>query len=145
MKPIENTFEEEPILALPPVAQRVAYELFSTWPLPKLMDSWINDHPADREMKAHGCPPRFWPEILSAAMVAKVTYFVPNPRFHARHIKYLVHLACAHIGYPLTHYTLAEAIGASQHRYPVLHTWLTTFLNSLRNTEDEKAHNQTTA
>ena len=128
MKPIENTFEEEPILALPPLAQRVAYDLFSTWSLPQLMEAWVEDKRPDDLLKMHNCPPRFWSDILSATFVAKTTYFLPNPDFQPKQISYLISLACAHLGYPLNEYSLAEVLGVSRVKYPVFHEWLRKFI-----------------
>lgn len=124
MKPIENTFEEEPILALAPIAQRVAYEIFTTWPLPKMMESWLENKPDEALLKYHSCPARFWEAILHAAFVAKTTYFLPNPKFSKSDRDYLVSLACAHLGYPLTEYSLKEVVYACQARYPVFTRWL---------------------
>ena len=129
MKPIENTFEEEPILALPPLAQRVAYDLFSTWSLPQLMEAWVEDKRPDDVLKMHNCPPRFWPDILSATFVAKTTYFLPNPNFNAHQVNYLIRLTCTHIGFPLNEYSLAEVVGIARHKYPVLYEWLKSFIN----------------
>lgn len=124
MKPIENTFEEEPILALPPLAQRVAYDLFSTWSLPQLMEAWVEDKKPDRLLKMHNCPARFWPDILSATFVAKTTYFLPNPNFNTQQISYLISLSCTHLGYPLNQYSLADVLGVARAKYPVFYEWL---------------------
>ncbi len=131
MKPIENTFEEALILALPPVAQRVAYELFSTWSLPKLMAAWLNDEPDEALLKSEGCPARFWPDILRATFVARTTYFQPDPALTPEEANYLVRLACAHLGYPLNQYPLMEVLGASRQDYPVFHDWLSGFVKLL--------------
>ena len=124
MKPIENTFEEGPIQDLAPVAQKVAYDLFSSWSLPQLMEAWIEDKQPNNLLKMHNCPPRFWPDILSATFVAKTTYFLPNPNFNAQQLSYLISLGCTHLGYPLNQYSIGDVLGVARSKYPVFYTWL---------------------
>ena len=124
MKPIENDFEEEPILALAPIAQKVAYDIFTTWPLPKMMEYWLENKPDKALLKFHGCPERFWKKALQAAFVAKTTYFLPNPKFSKAERDYLLSLACTHIGYPLTEYSLKDALYACREKYPIFSRWL---------------------
>ncbi len=127
MKPIENTFEEQFILELAPIAQRVAFAVFSTWSLPQMMDHWLNAKRPDQLLRDYDCPPRFWRDILRAAMIAKVTYFLPNPRFKRQQVEYLLALASALIDRPMTEFPPEDALAATQRDYPVLHRWLQQF------------------
>ncbi len=125
MKPIENVYEGALLHALAPVAQKGAMEVFATWTLEQMLESWFNNNVPTDFLKRAGIPPRFWEDMLRAALVAKLTYMRPdNPRLNKEQRLWLVTAAAFFIDMPLGRFTLTEIAQGTRLKYPVFSEWV---------------------
>ncbi|SIN68060.1 hypothetical protein SAMN05443662_0005 [Sulfurivirga caldicuralii] len=125
MKPIENDYEEALFHTLAPIAQKGAEEVFATWTLSQMLESWFEDKTPEEFLKRAGIPPRFWHNMLRAALVAKVSYIRPdNPQLDKAARTWLIALASTLISMPMKDYTLPEIVQRIRIKYPVLSEWM---------------------
>ena len=127
MNLIENDFETALMQELPPNARDLAEHLFSTYSLQKLLKMIYETGISEGDLKYHHIPSKLGPSILNAALLAKITYFLPNAKMTKAECEYLITLACAAAGYPLKDYNIKEVLTAIQSQMPVLFKWLLTF------------------
>lgn len=132
MKPIENVYEEALLHQLAPVAQKGAEEVFSTWTLSQMLESWFEDKTPVEFLKRAGIPPRFWDDMLRAALVAKITYTRPDsPLLDKEKRLWLIAAAAYFIDMPLGQFTLTELAQGTRLKYPVLSDWVVKMVSKL--------------
>ncbi len=125
MKPIENVYEEALLHQLAPVAQKGAEEVFSTWTLSQMLESKLKRTTPKAFLRYREIAPAYWPEMLDAALIAKLTYIRPdNPQLDREARTWLISVASILIGMPIRTYTLAEIVQGTRIKYPVLSQWL---------------------
>ncbi|BCN92324.1 hypothetical protein THMIRHAM_01090 [Thiomicrorhabdus immobilis] len=129
---IENKYETAGLLKLPPHARDIAEHLLTLTPLNELLLMWQADEPNQDLLHEHRVPEKLWPEIINATLLAKTTYFLPNPNFTKEELLYLMKAACSSIGLPLNLYSVKEVIEMSREEYPIFSEWLKTFANLLK-------------
>ena len=129
---IENKYETAGLLKLPPHARDIAEHLLTITPLHELLLIWKDGTPNKDLLHQHHVPESFWGEILNATLLAKTTYFLPNPNFTKEELLYLMKAACSSIKRPLNTYSVKEVIEMSQEDYPVFSSWLTNFAKQLK-------------
>ena len=127
MQSLENKYEKTLLLQLSPKARDAAENLLNTLPLAELLVLWQQHSPDEQILQKYNASNEEWYAILNATILAKVTYFLINPNFTKAEVLYLVTIATASAGYPLTKHSLSEIIQLSQSELPVLHEWLLTF------------------
>jgi hypothetical protein len=133
MKPIENDYEEGLFHTLAPIAQKGAEEVFATWTLSQMLESWLNNEVPVDFLRYRSIPPRFWPDMLKAALVAKVSYIRPdNPQLDKAARTWLIALAATLIGMPMKDYTLPEIVQSIRIKYPVLSAWMVKMATDIR-------------
>lgn len=125
VRPQENAFEERLIMSLSSGGQSAAYELFTRESLPTLLQLWLRDGLPRRIREIHEPAPGEANEILRAALIAKLTYILPdNPLLTASQRRYLCQLALTVAGYAPENHPMEQAMARLQTRWPVLHQWL---------------------
>jgi len=129
---IENKYETAGLLKLPPHARDIAEHLLTITPLHELLLIWQDGTPNKDLLHRHHVPESLWEEIINATLLAKTTYFLPNPNFTKEELLYLMKAACSSIKLPLNAYSVKEVIEMSQEGYPVFNSWLTSFAKQLK-------------
>jgi len=124
---IENNYEKTALLQLAPHARDVAEQILTVTPLNELLQLWLSKEPDTTLLTLHKVPIGMWSEIVDAALLAKVTYFLPNERFDKEEVLYLIKIACLSINKPLSAFTIKEVIELTKEDYPVFSHWLTDF------------------
>lgn len=127
MNLIENDYEKALMFQLSPNARDLAEYLFSTYSLKRLLEMLYKKGISEQDLKHHHLSESMTPQILYATLLAKTTYFLPNPKMKKEECGYLITLACAVAGYSLKEYTLTEIIIASQKEMPIFSQWLVDF------------------
>lgn len=128
---IENVLEQKLLLDLPPHARDIAMEYISTKSLGELLDLWQETKPDLSQLSAKNIPHSMWKPLINAALLAKVTYFLPNPDLTQEEMLFLIKIACMSAGYPLNTYSLADVMVMTKEDMPVLHNWLQQFADFL--------------
>lgn len=129
---IENEFEQKLLHELPPHARDIALDLLSTKSLGELL-LMLDEGNTDKELLSiKKVPLSLWEPILRATLLAKATYFLPNPELSKEEVLFLIKTACMSAGYPLTDYSLAEIIELSEEGMPVFHRWLLQLTKNLK-------------
>jgi len=132
MKPIENIYEEALLHQLAPVAQKGAEEIFSTWKLSHMLESWFEEKTPVDFLKRSGIPPRFWDDMLRAALIAKITYIRPDsPQLDKEKRLWLIAAAAYFIDMPLSRFTLTELAQGTRLKYPVFSDWIVKMIAAL--------------
>jgi len=129
---IENKYETAGLQNLPPHARDVADQLLTVTPLSELLTIWQDNTPNSELLQEHKAPEQLWPDIVNAALLAKVTYFLPNENFTKEELLYLMKAGCASIKLPLNVYSIKEVVEMSENDYPVFSQWLTDFAKHLK-------------
>ncbi|WP_029406507.1 hypothetical protein [Thiomicrorhabdus sp. Milos-T2] len=129
---LENKYETAGLLKLPPHARDIAEHLLTLTPLNQLLLMQQANDPDTALLNEHHVPITLWPDILNATLLAKTTYFLPNPNFNKEELLYLMKAACSSIGLPLNVYSVKEVIEMSAEEYPVFSEWLNTFAKQLK-------------
>ncbi len=133
MQLLENNYEKKLLLQLPPKARDVAETLLSSYSLAELLALWQQDQPDEKSLqRKQEIEVKDWYPILNAVILAKTTYFFINPDFTQDEVLYLIKAACASAGFPLTQYSLSEAIRLSEADFPVLNEWLVSMAKTLK-------------
>ncbi len=132
---IENQFEQTLLQELPPHARDIALDFMGTYSLGELLMALQTNEPDKELLQRKKVPSSYWEPILKATLLAKCTYFIPNPEFRQEERLFLIKAACMSADYPLSSFSLAEVIEISHQKMPVLHQWLK------RLTEDLKENN----
>jgi len=120
----EQNYEIALIKELPPNAQDVALHLFATHPLDWFFIQMQTPQIDDYIMKDKKVSHKFWPEIIQAATLAKLTYIQPNAGFNAQQLKFLLSKACEIIGRPLNHYSIKSTMLEMSSSMPRFSHWL---------------------
>lgn len=129
---IENEFEQKLLHELPPHARDIGLDLLSTKSLGELL-LMLGENSADKELlSVKKVPANLWEPILRATLLAKATYFLPNPKLSQEEVLFLIKAACMSAGYPLTGYSLADIIELSEEQMPVFHRWLLQLTKNLK-------------
>ena len=137
MKPIENAYEDAFLYNLAPLAQKGAEELFTTWTLSRMLKHRLDDDPPTAFLKRHEIPPHFWPDMLKAALIAKISYIRPdNPQLDKQARVWLIAVASTLIGLPVDTYTYAEIVQSTRIKYPVLSDWFAKMVAGMKNNEN---------
>lgn len=132
---IENEFEQKLLHELPPHARDIGLDLVSTRSLGELL-VMLGENQVDKELlSVKRVPSSLWEPILRAALLAKTTYFLPNPELSREEILFLIKAACMSAGYPLSEYSLADLIELTEDEMPVFHRWL---LQLTKNLQEKK-------
>ncbi len=126
MNLIENDYEKALMLQLTPNARDLSEHLFSTCSLQQLLEMLYEKNLSDQYMKPH-LSEELAQQILYATLLAKTTYFLPNPKMSKEECGYLITLACEVAGYTLKEYSLSEVITASKIEMPIFSDWLLAF------------------
>lgn len=121
---IENEFEQALMNQLPPHARDVAQDLMGTYSLGELLMALQANEPDQQRLAQKKVPARYWEAILRATLLAKCTYFIPNPKLSREERLFLVRVACMSAGYPLSSYRLFEILEITHQEMPVFHQWL---------------------
>ncbi|MBD3611759.1 MAG: hypothetical protein HUJ13_05010 [Hydrogenovibrio crunogenus] len=133
---IENEFEQKLLHELPPHARDIGLDLVSTRSLGELL-VMLDENQVDKELLAvKKVPSTMWEPILRAALLAKATYFLPNPELSQEEMLFLLKAACMSAGYPLSEYSLADLIELTEDEMPVFHRWL---LQLTKNLQEKRA------
>lgn len=128
MELLESDYEQKLLLELPPHARDLASELLSTRSLGELLSLREQQEPDKALLATKRVPERNWYELMNAAVLAKTTYFLPNPKFSQEEIYYLIKVASTCIHYPLKQGNLKDLIEFSETQdMPVLTNWLRNF------------------
>lgn len=125
VRPQENAFEESLIIALSAGGQSAAYELFTRESLPTLLQLWLRDGLPQRIREIHEPAPGEANEILRAALIAKLTYILPdNPHLTSVQRRYLTELALTVAGHAPENHDMTATLDKLQARCPILFQWL---------------------
>ncbi|WP_024850090.1 hypothetical protein [Hydrogenovibrio kuenenii] len=132
MELLENDYEQKLLMDLPPNARDLAQELLSTRSLGELL-SLRESANADKDLLASKhVSERYWSDLINAAILAKSTYFLPNPKFSQDEIYFLIRAASSTINYPIKQSALKDLINfAKTKEMPVLAKWLEQFSDLL--------------
>lgn len=125
-------------MALPPHAHDIAEHLLALTPLNELLFLQQTNQPNRDLLAQHKVPTALWPDIVKAAVLAKVTGFMDNPQWTKEEILYLIKAACTAADLPLKAYTLAEVMERSIDKMPVLHQWLTRLTQQLQHLQQTR-------
>ncbi|MGC9385715.1 MAG: hypothetical protein ACP5D0_02110 [Hydrogenovibrio sp.] len=109
---------------LPPNAREVACDLMSEHSLGELLVAWQTNEPDKALLSPKKVPFNQWQAILKAALLAKCTYFIPNPEFQPEEKAFLIQVACMSAGYPVSHFDSQEIMEMAHQEMPVFHQWL---------------------
>lgn len=140
MNLLENNFEQKLLLELPPHARDVAHDLLTTESLGGLLSLREKNEPDKARLKSKNVPENLWLSILNAAILAKSTYFLPNPKFSQEEILFLIKAACSSINYPIKQATLMDLIEYTrQQDMETLYQWLKDFSKLLIKQNQEKS------
>ena len=121
----ENTYEQKLLLDLPPKARDEALRLFSNTDLGDLLLMIHDPKPDTSQLTDQGVPASYWIPVLKAAILAKITYFLPRGHFNKAEILYLLKIVCLCIDYPSSKITFIGVIEEVKDDMPVLQEWLT--------------------
>ncbi len=127
MELIENEFEHTLIQRLPPHARDAAELLFSTYSLRQMLDMFYHQGLPEALLEEFHLKSTQSLSILNACLLAKITYFLPNPKMTKEECAYLIRLGCQVAGYPLEKYKISEIIIAAKDDLPTFTQWLTVF------------------
>lgn len=120
----QNNYERFSLQELPPHARDIAEYLFNSRPLVYFFEQQKIPEPDTYLLDARKVPHSMWPEIIHAALLAKLSFFEPNPNLTREQILFLIQSACTLIGMPLTQYSLEDVIRQNKERMPKLSSWL---------------------
>lgn len=110
MELLENDYEQKLLMDLPPNARDLAQELLSTRSLGELL-SLRESAEIDKDLLASKrVSERYWSDLINAAILAKSTYFLPNPKFSQDEIYFLIRTASSTINYPIKQSALKDLI-----------------------------------
>lgn len=127
MQSLEDKYEKALLLQLPPKARDVANNLLNVKTLAELLELWQITSPDNALLGQYKIASQDWYPVINATILAKTTYFSPNPDFTQEERLYLIKAACASAGFPLTKHSLKDVITLSQTDFPVLKEWLLNF------------------
>lgn len=128
MELLESDYEQKLLLELPPHARDLANELLSTRSLGELLSLREQPEPDQALLASKHVHERHWYDMMNAAVLAKTTYFLPNPKFNQKEIYYLIKVASSCIRYPLKQGNLKDLIDFTETQdMPVLTNWLENF------------------
>lgn len=119
-----QNYERFLLQELPPHARDIAEFLFNGQPLVFFLKQQAAPDPDNFLLNKHKVPHKFWPEIISAALLAKLSSFEPNSDFSRKQVTFLIKTATNLIGTPLNEFSLEEVIRHNQERMPKLCKWL---------------------
>ncbi|MPQ77181.1 hypothetical protein [Hydrogenovibrio sp. JE_KL2] len=140
MELLENDYEQTLLQALPPNARDLALELLSTYSLGQILALREKTEPDKELLATKHVSDRYWLPLINAAILAKSTYFLPNPKFSQDEIFYLIKAACSSINYPIKQATLKELMEFTQAKeMHVLSKWLQDFSELLLQQNREKS------
>lgn len=128
---IENDYEDTLLLELPPHARDIALDFLSTRSLGQLLRMLHQNEPITAILSKKRVMKSLWKPILKAAVLAKTTYFIPNPEFSQKQMLFLLKSACLAADYPLSVYSLPEVMQITEKKMPIFHEWLSTFAEEL--------------
>jgi hypothetical protein len=137
---IENEFEKALILRLSPNARDLAEYLFSTQPLKTLLEMRYKTGLQPELTEQYHLSERQALPLLNALLLAKATYFLPNPKFAASDYRYLIQLACESAGFDLNSTSVPEILASIKGELPIFHQWLSTFYAQEQALLKEKSH-----
>ncbi|KUJ74264.1 hypothetical protein AVO42_02275 [Thiomicrospira sp. XS5] len=121
---IENEFEQALLQELPPHARDIALDFMGTYSLGELLEALQANEPDKELLQRKKVPSSYWEPILKATLLAKCTYFIPNPEFRQEERLFLIKVACMSAGFPLSTFSLVEILEISHQKMPVLNQWL---------------------
>ena len=130
----QNNYERFSLQELPPHARDVAEYLFSSQPLVYFLKQQQTPEPDIYLLDTHKVPHSMWPEIIHAALLAKLSFFEPNPTLKREQVLFLIQSACKLIGMPLNQYSLEDVIRQNTEQMPQLSRWLISQAQLLKNT-----------
>lgn len=128
---IENDYEDKKLLDLPPNARDIALDFLGTRSLGQLLRMLHQNDPNMKILSEKHVAKNLWKPILEATILAKTTYFIPNPSFDQEQMSFLLKSACLAAGYPLSVYSLAEVLQITRKEMPIFHEWLSDFAEEL--------------
>lgn len=120
---ILHDYEDRLIRLLPPNAQHVAEMLLARLSLAQMLEMRDNDEIDIRLLSEHNVHQEFWPKILRAVILAKVTYFDPSEFLDQAKVLFLVKLAVEAAGFSLST-PLPQVVAAVKTDYLRLTKWL---------------------
>jgi len=120
----EKKYERHLLQELPPNARDVAEFLFSNKPLLFFLKQQATakvDHALLEQSKVS---PKLWPEIIQAALLAKITYFEPNPNLTAEQLEFLMEKACDLVNMPMQQLSVEQIIELTHNNMTWFAKWL---------------------
>ncbi len=136
MQLVENSYEQQPLFALPPNARDIAND-FLTRSLAHILQ--MQSHPDLEILNKHHVSSEEWDNIIAATLVAKTTYILPNVNFSKEELLYLMKIACKNADYSLESNVLADVIKKTNSDMPILSQWLTNMAGLLKNHQAPKS------
>ncbi len=130
----QNNYERFSLQELPPHARDIAEYLFNSQPLVYFLKQQKTPEPDIFLLDNRKVPHSMWPEIIHAALLAKLSFFEPNPNLKREQVLFLIQSACKLIGMPLNQHSLEEVIRQNKERMPLLSSWLISQAQLLKNT-----------
>lgn len=119
-----QNYERFLLQELPPHARDIAEFLFNGQPLVFFLKQQATPNPDDFLLDKYKVPHKFWPDIIDAALLAKLSSFEPNPNFERSQVTFLIKTATNLVGTPLNKFSLEEVIRHHHERMPRLCKWL---------------------
>lgn len=124
MAVILHAYEDRLIRDLPLLkAQHVAENLLSRYSVVELLELQLSGEVDDYAMSQNKLPYDLWPEIVRAALLARISYFDPSPNLNKEKILLLVKLAVEAIGFTVST-PLPQVVAAIKSDYLRLTNWL---------------------
>jgi hypothetical protein len=121
----ENKYEEKLLLDLPPNARDVALSLFMHIPLNELLLDLQKNKPNEQLLIRHKVSTKYWLAILKAAILAKITYFLPKGNYTKEEILFMLKIVSICIDYPVKNISFPDLTSHVGKEMPTLNTWLT--------------------
>lgn len=132
MELLDHNFEKAGLLSLPPHARDVAEHLLEISALDQLISMQQENRADVNLLQSFNAPETLWLEIINAALLAKTTNFVQNPKFSKEELLYLMKVGCSSINRPLNVYSVKEVIEMSSEDYPIFARWLAKLAKQLK-------------
>lgn len=120
---IMHPYENYLIRQLPPNAQHVAEAVLARYSVAELLEIKESGKVDEYLLKENKVSAEWWPEIVRAALLARISYFDPSPLLNKEKILLLVKLAVETIGFSVST-PLPQVVAAIKSDYPRLTRWL---------------------
>lgn len=121
----ENKYENKLLLDLPPNARDIAIFLFMHMTLSDLLLDLQNNKPDKQLLKKHRVLTYYWQAILKAAVLAKITYFLPKGNYSKEEVLFMLKVVSICVDYPAKNISFPALTSHIKEDMPTLHSWLT--------------------